>query len=154
MTLSDVAEQYLTDRRACQNCGEAVHSLNGKTWFHTTTGGFRCTPSADRYVGGDGFADPHDEAVDEAKLEEADYEGHSRGYEEGKEIGYEEGEADGLKRGREEGEKDGRAEAERDMHDAVRSYLNELSPEEIAELPAKVRDVFKGVWDATKLEHG
>lgn len=91
----DIAIEYLTDRRACQNCSHPVNNTgSGDTWVHTETGLYRCP------IGSAGtFAEPadgedeiaeridqacqdHEEAVRESIYNAAFDEGADKGREE------------------------------------------------------------------------
>jgi hypothetical protein len=82
----DVAKHYLTDHRACQNCEQPTNDQGTGAWVHTVTGLYRCTPSADVCISGDGFARPYSKQADDEALQEE----YEKGEQHGAEIAREE----------------------------------------------------------------
>ncbi|AVJ49065.1 hypothetical protein SEA_NEOS5_60 [Mycobacterium phage Neos5] len=145
MTISAVAEAYMTTSSACQNCSQPVNDQMTGAWIHTLTGLYRCSPSSQAPIEGDGYAAPFDAGVDEEEREKLFQEGESFGRSECEET-HDDIEDDARRAGHDEGY----AEAEQDVSQAVRSYLDEIAKSGV-EIPEAIREHLAGIWDATEL---
>jgi len=145
VTLSAVAEAYLTSHSACQNCDEAVNDQMTGAWVHTLTGLYRCTPGADRLVGGDGFAAPYNPADREQELQDQYDEGWKAGQNECEEVTHDDIASDARTAGHDEGYAEGEAEIKR----LVVDYLNGVHRAAgAAGLPDDVREVLRELYEA------